>query len=44
MVAVPLSRAGIDPCGRADNEFTMGMVPPVAKFCHDPIMNGFFAR
>ncbi|HEY7165698.1 MAG TPA: hypothetical protein VIB79_14125 [Candidatus Binatia bacterium] len=36
--------AGIHSWGWTDQEFTMGIVAPVARLWHDAIMNGFFVR
>ena len=36
--------AGIHSWGWTDEEFPMGIVPPVAKLWHDAIINGFFVQ
>jgi hypothetical protein len=42
----PLRRcgAGIHSWGWTDEEFPLGIVPPVAKLWHDAIINGFFVQ
>jgi hypothetical protein len=36
--------AGVHSWGWTDEEFSMGIVPPVAKLWHDAIINGFFVQ